>query len=272
MKRLNLLIQRKGSVGKTTFAAALVEWALRREPAARLALFDPDRENKTLFSIFGEKGESPLKPPHSVKSIDWRGDSGSVVLDDLIRTLISEEEGSADMALLDGVANQSEDVLSWLTDVKLFEQARRFNFGVTVIVAVDETQDSADSAARILGVIKGRADVLVVRSHKVRKVLPWDAALDEAMKKGARIERMNSVSIERFTADVAGYMAGAGTGMPHSLWQASQQDRNTMLKARAESYWERLVPEMERLAPILVPCSLESRALEGSLEKVSGPS
>jgi hypothetical protein len=258
LKRLVLTIQSKGSVGKSTFLAAFIEWVRLSENAPRMAVFDPDTENQTLFKIFGLRGAGPLEPPHSAQMINWRGDFGSVVLDDLIRSMA--DDGPADLAILDGVANQADDVLHWLNDIKLFDQAKRFGFGVTVVIPVDETQDSSVSAGRVVSAIGGRTDVVVVHSHKVWTRLPWESALEQAVAQGAKIDRLHSISVERFAADVAGYMSGFGTGLPHSLWQATQQDRNSMLRSRAESYWERLVPSLSLLAPVLLPANVDEPA------------
>jgi hypothetical protein len=245
-RRVIIAVQPKGSAGKTTWGAAFIAWVVQTQPGVRLVAYDPDTTHRTLTKIFGPEGTTPLKAPHALRPLDWRGDDGNVVLDSVMRAL----SGDFTLAFVDGVANQAVDVFTWAEDVKLFREADAAGIGLTFVIPVDETAETAKCAIDALKEIGGRATVLIVRNEKKRRQLPFDLAWQEA---GASVPRCQQMTLRGWSPDVTAFLQGTGTGRPNSLWQATQQRIDSFTRNRAETYWENFLAEIGNVSAVLLP-------------------
>ncbi|AHF95023.1 hypothetical protein OPIT5_00370 (plasmid) [Opitutaceae bacterium TAV5] len=207
---------------------------------------------RTLSRIFGPEGSTPLTPPHLFQSIDWRGDDGNIVLDNVCRTLIAGD-ARADVAVMDGVANQDQDVFEWAKDIRLYTNASRYGFDITFAIPVDATDDTTKAAIASINEIGGRADVVIVRNEKERRLLPWDGALRSS---GVEIPRLYQTTFRGMSADMVGHLQGTSAGIPHSLYALMSQKFDTFTADRAVTHWEAFCTEMERLSPVLLPDNL----------------
>ena len=254
-KRLAIFIQPGGSAGKTTVAAGFVEWCLQLQPRPKLAVFDADERQSTLFRIFDPNGSTPLPAPHSIQKIDSRSDSGKNAFDAAMNALA----GDKGIAILDGVANQSGDVPSWLNDGKLYSEAKRLGIGIVFIVPVDESTKTSESATRIIVGVGGRADILIVRNLKRLTTLPWDAVFRDVIFEGGQIPPIYQIALSKWDVGTVKYLQGEATGKPLSLFATSTlKSVDVFTRSRAEPYWESFAAQMENVRNVLLPVGFSS--------------
>jgi hypothetical protein len=215
-KRLIIMLQTQGKVGKTTWLAHATAWLRLRYPDLRLALFDPDIEKRNLSSIFGPDGTDPLHPPHAIFPINWRGERSLAELDAVTRALQSDRY---DVSLLDGVANQRSDVEAWLTPSGIFEAEKYYGIRVTIVIVVDSTINSSTCAENLLKLINGRCDVILVRNEMgsntpaaAGRTLPWDKVMADVAAHGVSVPRMATMTLPGFWGDLAQDLQGVATG------------------------------------------------------------
>lgn len=249
-RRLVIAACPKGSSGKSTTLAALIEWYLRRENQPALAVFDPDTVHHTLSRIFGRDGGSELQAPHRVEEVDWRDSAGEVSIDKVVRVLYADRN-PAMVSVVDGVANQMVDVMKWSRSVRLFEMAEELNFRVTFVVIVDEVGDTVLHARALFDEVGDRADYVIVRNEKKLATLPWDSSAERtrAREALAAIE----VTLKAQTLDVQRYLDGQVDDKPHSLFEATQQGLDLFVRRRATSLWESFSTEMEAAEKLVLP-------------------
>lgn len=269
MKRLIIMLQTQGGVGKTTWLAALIGWLRRHPGQPRIAAFDPDVEKGTLGSIFGPDGTDPLLEPHTFGYVDWRSERNLGALDDVVNVLAADK---ADVSVLDGVANQITDVCGWLSLSGIYDTHRSFGVEVTVVICVDESTDASNCATRLLTEIGGRLDVLLVRNEKNNanparggRTLEWDLAYHGLLKAGGEIPRFAIMTMPRYLPDLKEQLDGAkNQGRRIHLYHAAEDARHTLTLNRARTYcfsplkdnepWlEGLSSRFEKVARLLLP-------------------
>jgi hypothetical protein len=251
-RRLIIGFQPKGSVGKSTYISALVEWYVHVCPAKPVvSIFDPDTTNKTLTRIFGHDGTSALKAPHTLHPINLRKSQGNLVLDSVMR--VFDAGGGCNISVVDGVANHGADIMNWVDQISLYEMADENNIDITFLIPVDETEDTVRNASAAINEIGGRADVLIVRNEKKSDELPWDRAREYASGKGVEIPRLHTTRIGRWTEDVVLYVQGTATGEPHTLFDCTRQTVDSFARARAKNFWRDFISEIESVQQVLLP-------------------
>jgi hypothetical protein len=269
MKRLIIMLQTQGGVGKTTWLAALIGWLKTHPAKPRIAAYDPDMEKGTLGTIFGPQGTDPLVAPHSFAYVDWRSERNLGALDEVVNVLASD---AADVSVLDGVANQITDVCAWLRVSGIYETHRSFGVDVTVVICVDESKDAANCATRLITEIGGKLDVLLVRNEKTSpnplrggRTLEWDRTYHGMKEHGVEIPRFYDMTMPPYLIDLKEVLDGAGNGGRRThLFRVAEDKRNSLTMNRARSYchasldeampWlEGLSHRFSRLAPILLP-------------------
>jgi hypothetical protein len=249
-RRVVIATGSKGSCGKSTILLQLVDW-MREHPAhPTMAVFDPDNEHRTLERAFGAVGAHPLPAPHVFERLDWRGDDGQVVIDRVVRVLYSTTPNPPVVSLVDGVANQMKDVLEWATLTQIFQMGEELGFRVTFLLCVDEVEDSATAASKLLNTVGAGADYVVVRNLKSSSTLPWDST--PARKKAADLGAVE-ISIEGFTADLKAFVQGRADGAPHSVLGGVNQKQDGFLTRRALSVWSELTGQLSKAERLLLP-------------------
>ena len=249
-RRVVIATGSKGSCGKSTILLQLVDW-MREHPAQPImAVFDPDADHKTLERAFGAEGAHPLPAPHVFERLDWRGDDGQVVIDRVVRVLYSTTQNPPVVSLVDGVANQTKDVLEWATLTQIFQMGEELGFRVTFLLCVDETDDSAKAASKLLNTVGAAADYVVVRNLKSSSTLPWDST--PARKKAADLGALE-VSIKGFTADLKAFVQGGTDGAPHSVLGGINQKGDGFVARRSLSVWSDLTAQLSEAERLLLP-------------------
>lgn len=106
--RLLVSIQSKGSTGKSTVMAALTRWLIEEPHSNKIAVavFDVDRQSRTLEKIFGHQGSEPLTEPHTFRSVTSVGTMQSQVAEMLSKM-------SSTVAIIDGAPCDVQTIHSW---------------------------------------------------------------------------------------------------------------------------------------------------------------
>lgn len=272
-KRLIIAAGSKGSSGKSTILLNLVDWLRYEVPTEpSIAVFDPDGEHRTLYRALHSTAPSGgLKPPHIFETLDWRkADERHVVIDRIVRVLCAPapipKKGETlilppCISLLDGVANQTEDVLFWADDAKIFDLGAEMGFRVTFLLCVDNANDTAQAAKYLVEQVGNKADYVIVRNLK----MGFNQVAFDSMPIREKVLNEyggGEITLDGYSVDVKiaceGYKSKSGhaDSPPKSLWLAAQgdyaeADRFTM--GRALNRWGQLVTQFERCRNLLLP-------------------
>ena len=262
-KRIIIAAGPKGSSGKSTILLNLIEWFLKLESKPTLAVFDPDQNHKTLTRALHPEAPGGLQPPHQFSSLDWRNtEARHVEIDRIVRVLcapLEPDQVEADkpcITIMDGVANQMDDVLFWANEIQLFDNlAETLGFRITLLICVDDTDDTALAAKDTIERVGSKADYIIVRNLKHGgKTLSYDQA--------ASRERVlneyggGEITFEGMTRDLKVLCEGtadkaADISNPCSLWQAAKCG-DMITATRALTRWSELERQFRRCAHLLL--------------------
>jgi hypothetical protein len=143
-KRLILILNGKGGVGKSFFAVNFIQYLKDREIAH--AAFDSDDENSTLKRFHSEAGF--INPGNAVE------------IDRMVEAL-----NEKDVVVVDCRAASTRIFLKYFEDTDLGAVLDSLGSGLTIASPVNHELDSIHQLQRLLGGIPGKADFVVIRNE-----------------------------------------------------------------------------------------------------------
>jgi hypothetical protein len=277
-KRIIIAAGAKGSSGKSTILLNLVDWYRQMESPPVLAVFDPDAGHRTLTRALHPETSLGLRPPNVFETMDWRrAEEKHVVIDRIVRILCAPVavddvpkdrrndpaalmEAAANkpcISILDGVANQMEDVMVWAKEIDVFALGQELGFRVTLLLCVDDADDTGTSAKAIVDRVGNRADYVIVRNLKHGgQSLHFD--ISKTRQRVLNEMGGGEITLDGFSKDVKGICEGtvsaseAQPAEPKSLYRVAQAG-DRMVMARAFTRWNTLVDQFDRCRHLLLP-------------------
>ena len=143
-KRLDLIFNGKGGVGKSFFAVNFVQYL--KDKNIQFAACDCDNENSTLKRFHGE----------AVKFLDLAHPRG---LDAMIRAL-----DETDLVVVDCRAASTEVFFNYFDEIDLQTTLKDLCAALTLIMPVNQESDSIDQLQRITGKFKSICSYVVLRN------------------------------------------------------------------------------------------------------------
>lgn len=142
-KRLDLILNGKGGVGKSFFAVNFVQY-LKDRGIPHVAC-DCDNENSTLKRFHSEADFLDLANPRA--------------LDAMFRSFVK-----ADLVVVDCRAASSEVFFDYFAEINLRATLDAFSAGVTIIMPVNHELDSVDQLQRVVTRLEETAGYIVLRN------------------------------------------------------------------------------------------------------------
>ena len=143
-KRLNLILNGKGGVGKSFFATNLVQYL--KDQSVEHVAFDTDNENSTLKRFHPEAQFVDLSKPASIDG------------------LFSELNGQS-LAVVDCRAASTDIFLDYFTELNVFDVLRELDASLTLISPVNHEPDSVKQIQILTERLGDNADYVVVKNH-----------------------------------------------------------------------------------------------------------
>ena len=143
-KRLVIVLNGKGGVGKSFFATNFVQYIKdRQEPHHAI---DTDNENSTLKRYHREAGFVDLNDPRGLDTLFAAVDTSPLVV-------------------MDGRAASTDLILDYFAEVSAFELLDGMNAGLTLAIPINHEADSVTQAKLISDALGDRCQYLVVKNQ-----------------------------------------------------------------------------------------------------------
>lgn len=143
-KRLHLILNGKGGVGKSFFAVNYVQY-LKDQSMDHVAI-DTDNENSTLKRFHSESLFVDLVKPTSID-------------------VLFSELGKSDLVIVDGRAASTDLFLDYFTELDVFSILDDLNASLTLISPVNHEADSVKQIQVLTERLDHNARYLIVRNH-----------------------------------------------------------------------------------------------------------
>lgn len=143
-KRLVLILNGKGGVGKSFFAVNLVQYLKDRKHEHRAV--DTDNENSTLKRYHPEAAFADLNDPRGLDSL-------FAALED------------APLVVVDGRAASTDLVLDYFAEVSAFELLDSLNARLTIVMPVNHEADSVTQIKLIADALADRCRYVIVKNE-----------------------------------------------------------------------------------------------------------
>jgi len=143
MKRLILILNGKGGVGKSFFAVNLVQF-LKDQQVAH-CVFDSDNENSTLKRFHPEAGFIDLSIGRE--------------LDEMLKALESHA-----LVVVDCRAASTDLFLDYFREIQLNEVLKTLQASLTLVIPINHEPDSLDQVQRLSEELASAAQYLIVRN------------------------------------------------------------------------------------------------------------
>jgi adenylate kinase family enzyme len=144
MKRLILILNGKGGVGKSTFATQLVQFT--KDLGAAHRSVDTDNENSTLKRFHPDAEFVDLAAPRGL---------------DLLFELLQQTH----TVIADCRAASTDLILGYFAEVSVFEVLASLGARLTVVMPVNHEPDSLEQLRVISSALENRCDYVVVRNQ-----------------------------------------------------------------------------------------------------------
>lgn len=161
-KRLDLILNGKGGVGKSFFATNLVQY-LKDQSVEHIA-FDTDNENSTLKRFHPEASFVDLAKPASIDGLFAKLEDHS-------------------LAVVDCRAASTDIFLDYFTELNVFDVLRELDASLTLISPVNHELDSVKQVQILTERLGNDAEYVVVKNHS----LSHQFAIYEKSKTRARL-------------------------------------------------------------------------------------
>jgi len=143
-KRLDLILNGKGGVGKSFFATNLVQYL--KDQSVEHVAFDTDNENSTLKRFHPDAHFVDLAKPASIDG------------------LFSELDGQS-LAVVDCRAASTDIFLEYFTELNVFDVLRELDASLTLISPVNHEPDSVKQIQLLTERLGDNAEYVVVKNH-----------------------------------------------------------------------------------------------------------
>ena len=227
-KRLDLILNGKGGVGKSFFAVNLVQYL--KDKKIQFVACDCDNENSTLKRFHGEVEFLELAHP--------RG------LDPMIRAL-----EKFDLVVVDCRAASTEVFFNYFDEINLPETLKTLSAALTVIMPVNQEADSIDQLQRIVGKLKKTCSYVVLRNavHNNNFVLYDQSVIHDKLQKELGAKEITMAKLQPWLVEELSHQN-------LTITAALTDGRFYLLDRQRLQTWQRkLYAEIESAAELLLP-------------------
>ena len=227
-KRLVLILNGKGGVGKSFFAVNFVQYL--KDKKIQFLACDCDNENSTLKRFHGDAAFLDLA--------HLRG------LDSMIRAL-----EKTDLVVVDCRAASTEVFFNYFDEIDLQPTLQSLSAALTLVMPVNQEADSIDQLQRIVNKLKNTCTYLVLRNkvHNDNFALYDQSVIQKKLQKelGAKEISMTKLQpwlVEELSRKNLTITAAIAAGQLHLLDRQRLQTWQRKLYAEIESAAELLLP------------------------------
>ena len=227
-KRLDLILNGKGGVGKSFFAVNLVQYL--KDKKIQFVACDCDNENSTLKQFHSEVEFLELAHP--------RG------LDPMIRAL-----EKFDLVVVDCRAASTEVFFNYFDEINLPETLQKLSAALTVIMPVNQEADSIDQLQRIVGKLKKTCSYVVLRNavHNNNFVLYDQSVIHNKLQKELGAKEITMAKLQPWLVEELSHKN-------LTITAALTDGRFYLLDRQRLQTWQRkLYAEIESAADLLLP-------------------
>jgi cellulose biosynthesis protein BcsQ len=227
-KRLDLILNGKGGVGKSFFAVNLVQYL--KDKKIQFVACDCDNENSTLKRFHGEVEFLELAHP--------RG------LDPMIRAL-----ENFDLVVVDCRAASTEVFFNYFDEINLPETLQTLSAALTVVMPVNQEADSIDQLQRIVGKLKKTCSYVVLRNavHNNNFVLYDQSVIHDKLQKELGAKEITMAKLQPWLVEELSHKN-------LTITAALTDGRFYLLDRQRLQTWQRkLYAEIESAAELLLP-------------------
>jgi cellulose biosynthesis protein BcsQ len=227
-KRLDLILNGKGGVGKSFFAVNLVQYL--KDKKIQFLACDCDNENSTLKRFHGEVEFLELDHP--------RG------LDPMIRAL-----EKFDLVVVDCRAASTEVFFNYFDEINLPETLQTLSAALTVVMPVNQEADSIDQLQRIVGKLKKTCSYVVLRNavHSNNFILYDQSVIHDKLQKELGAKEITMAKLQPWLVEELSHRN-------LTITAATTDDRFYLLDRQRLQTWQRkLYAEIESAAALLLP-------------------
>jgi len=227
-KRLDLILNGKGGVGKSFFAVNLVQYL--KDKKIQFIACDCDNENSTLKRFHGEVEFLELAHP--------RG------LDPMIRAL-----EKFDLVVVDCRAASTEVFFNYFDEINLPETLKTLSAALTVVMPVNQEADSIDQLQRIVGKLKKTCSYVVLRNavHNNNFVLYDQSVIHDKLQKELGAKEITMAKLQPWLVEELSHKN-------LTITAALTDGRFYLLDRQRLQTWQRkLYAEIESAAELLLP-------------------
>jgi cellulose biosynthesis protein BcsQ len=228
IKRLDLILNGKGGVGKSFFAVNFVQYL--KDKNVQFIACDCDNENSTLKRFHGEVEFLDLFQP--------RG------LDAMIRSL-----EKTNLVVVDCRAASTEVFFDYFDEIDLRATLQTLSVALTLVIPVNQEADSIDQLQRIAAKLKNVCSYVLLRNqvHSDSFTLYEQSAVRQRLRKefGAKeitMTRLQPWLVEELSHNNLTITAAIANGRLHLLDRQRLQTWQRKLYAEIESTAELLLP------------------------------
>jgi cellulose biosynthesis protein BcsQ len=227
-KRLDLILNGKGGVGKSFFAVNLVQYL--KDKKIQFVACDCDNENSTLKRFHGEVEFLELAHP--------RG------LDPMIRAL-----EKSDLVVVDCRAASTEVFFNYFDEINLPETLQTLSAALTVVMPVNQEADSIDQLQRIVGKLKKNCSYVVLRNavHNNNFILYDKSVIHDKLQKELGAKEITMAKLQPWLVEELSHRN-------LTITAATTNDHFYLLDRQRLQTWQRkLYAEIESAAALLLP-------------------
>jgi cellulose biosynthesis protein BcsQ len=227
-KRLDLILNGKGGVGKSFFAVNLVQYL--KDKKIQFVACDCDNENSTLKRFHGEVEFLELAHP--------RG------LDPMIRAL-----EKFDLVVVDCRAASTEVFFNYFDEINLPETLQKLAAALTVVMPVNQEADSIDQLQRIVGKLKKTCSYVVLRNavHNNNFLLYDQSVIHDKLQKEFGAKEITMAKLQPWLVEELSHKN-------LTITAALTDGRFYLLDRQRLQTWQRkLYAEIESAAELLLP-------------------
>jgi cellulose biosynthesis protein BcsQ len=227
-KRLVLILNGKGGVGKSFFAVNFVQYL--KDKKIQFLACDCDNENSTLKRFHGD-----------VEFLDLAHPRG---LDSMIRAL-----EKTDLVVVDCRAASTEVFFNYFDEIDLPPTLQTLSVALTLVMPVNQEADSIDQLQRIVNKLKNTCSYLVLRNkvHNNNFTLYDRSVIRNKLQKELGAKEISMAKLQPWLVEELSHKnltitAAVADGQLHLLDRQRLQTWQRKLYAEIESAAELLLP------------------------------